>query len=143
MTETHLTPAELVRAMHLELWGDSDPSAIDRYVSADARTIMTGFEGSTVDVMREDVERYQGAFEDVETSIVELIEAGDKVVLWWRTIGTHTGSYGDIAPQPTGKRITMEGVDIYTVANGKVDEVRSFWDAAAVYRQFGLLDEGL
>ena len=129
--------------MHLELWGECDPTAIDRYISPDARTLMTGFEGSTVDVMREDVERYQGAFDDVETEIVDLIDAGAKVVLWWRTVGTHTGPYGDIAPQPTGKRITMEGVDIYQVADDKIIEVRSFWDAAEVYRQFGLLAEGL
>ena len=139
MTDNDLTPAELVRTMHLELWGNSDPTAIDRYISPDARTIMTGFEGSTVDVMREDVERYQGAFEDVETEIVELIEAGDKVVLWWRTVGTHTGPYGDIAPEPTGQRITMEGVDIFRVTGSRIVEVRSFWDAAEVYRQFGLL----
>ena len=139
----NFTPADLVRTMHLELWGESDPTAIDRYISPDARTLMTGFEGSTVDVMREDVERYQGAFDDVETEIVDLIDAGAKVVLWWRTVGTHTGPYGDIAPQPTGQRITMEGVDIYEVADDKIIEVRSFWDAAEVYRQFGLLAEGL
>ena len=143
MTDHHLSPAELVHTMHLELWGNSDPTAIDRYIAPDARTIMTGFEGSTVEVMREDVERYQGAFDDVETEVVELIDAGDKVVLWWRTVGTHTGPYGDIAPEPTGKRITMEGVDIFKVTDGKVVEVRSFWDAAEVYRQFGLLAEGL
>ncbi len=143
MNDDELTPGALVRTMHLELWGDSDPTAIDRYISPDARTVMTGFEGSTIAVMREDVERYQGAFDDVSTEIVELIEAGDQVVLWWRTVGTHTGSYGDIAPDPTGERITMEGVDIYKVAGGKVVEVRSFWDAAEVYRQFGLLADGL
>ncbi len=143
MSNADVTPAELVRTMHLELWGASDPTAIDRYISPDARTVMTGFEGSTIEVMREDVERYHGAFEDVQTEIVELIDAGDKVVLWWRTTGTHTGPYGDIAPQPTGKQITMEGVDIYTVADAKIVEVRSFWDAAEVYRQFGLLADGL
>ena len=37
----------------------------------------------------------------------------------------------------------MEGVDFLTVADGKIVDVRSFWDAAAVYRQFGLLADGL
>jgi predicted ester cyclase len=138
-----LGPIDIVRALHLELWRDGDMSAIDRYISPSARTVMTGFDGSTLDVMREDVERYQGAFVDVETEIVELIEAGDQVILWWTTAGTHTGPYGDIAPEPTGKRIVMEGVDIFRVEAGVVVEVRSFWDAAAVYRQFGLLAEGL
>ena len=103
MSDNELTPAELVRTMHVELWGNNDPTAIDRYISPDARTVMTGFEGSTTDVLRDDVERYQGAFADVATEIVELIAAGDQVVLWWRTAGTHTGPYGDIAPnRPAG-----------------------------------------
>ena len=65
------------------------------------------------------------------------------MVLWWRTAGTHTGPYGDITPEPTGKTITMEGVDLYRVHAGKVVEVRSFWDAAEVYRQLDLLPDGL
>jgi steroid delta-isomerase-like uncharacterized protein len=138
-----VSPAELVRTLHLELWGAGDATAVDRYIAADARTIMTGFEGSTIDVMREDVERYLGAFTDVETEIVELIEAGDRVVLWWTTAGTHVGPYGDIAPEPTGARIVMEGVDVFRIDGDRIVEVRSFWDAAAVYRQFGLLADGL
>ena len=104
---------------------------------------MTCFEGSTIDVMREDVARYQGAFVDVVTEIDELIAAGDQVVLWWRTAGTPTGPYGDIAPEPTGQRIAMEGVDLDRVHAGKIVEVRSFRDAAEVYRQLDLLPDGL
>jgi len=37
----------------------------------------------------------------------------------------------------------MEGVDFFRIAAGKIVEVRSFWDAAEVYRQFGLLADGL
>lgn len=138
-----MTPTELVESFHLELWASGDQAALDRYVAPDARTVMTGFEGSTLDVMREDVERYFGAFTDVVTEIVELLGDGDRVVLWWRTTGTHTGPYGDIAPEPTGRSITMEGVDVFRIAGQRIVEVRSFWDAAAVYRQFGLLADGL
>ncbi len=134
---------DLVRRFHHELWGAGDLTAIDRFVAPDAVTAMTGFEGSTVDVLREDVERYVGAFDDVMTEIVDLIAQGDRVALWWRTSGRHVGPYGDIAPQPTGRRITMEGVDFLTVAGERIVAVRSFWDAAEVYRQFGLLADGL
>jgi predicted ester cyclase len=138
-----MKPTDLVEKFHEELWGGADPTALDRYVAPDARTVMTGFEGSTIDVMREDVERYFGAFVDVSTEIVELLGTGDQVVLWWRTTGTHTGPYGDIAPEPTGLSITMEGVDFYRVTGDRISDVRSFWDAAAVYRQFGLLPDHL
>ncbi len=138
-----MTPVELVERFHLELWGAADPGALDRYVAPDAHTVMTGFDGNTVEIMHEDVERYFGAFSDVTTEILELLGSGDQAVLWWRTAGTHTGPYGDIAPEPTGREIVMEGVDIYRVAADRIVQVHSFWDAAAVYRQFGLLAEGL
>jgi predicted ester cyclase len=138
-----MTPTELIRTFHMELWAEGDRTAIDRHVSPDARTLMTGFEGSTVDVLRDDVDRYLGAFEDVSTEIVDMITQDDRVVLWWQTTGRHTGPYGDIAAEPTGALITMEGVDILRVADDQIVEVRSFWDAAAVYRQFGLLADGL
>ncbi len=138
-----MEPGELVRRFHLELWGDGDIAAIERFVHPDAVTAMTGFVGTSVDVMREDVQRYQVAFTGVSTEIVELIGEGDRVVMWWRTTGTHVGPYGDIAPEPTGRRITMEGVDFFTVAGEQIVAVRSFWDAAEVYRQFGLLPANL
>lgn len=138
-----MSPSDTIRSFHMDLWGSGDLSAIDRYVATDARTVMTGFEGNTVEVLREDVERYVGAFTDVRTTIDHLIAEGDRVVMWWHTVGTHTGPYGDIAPEPTGRAITMEGVDLFTVTDGKITEMQSFWDAAGVYRQFGLLADGL
>lgn len=138
-----MTPTELVERFHRELWGAADPGALDRYVAADAHTVMTGFDGNTVEIMREDVERYFGAFSDVTAEILELFGSGDQAVLWWRTTGTHSGPYGEIAPEPTGREIVMEGVDIFRVADGQIVQVHSFWDAAAVYRQFGLLADGL
>jgi predicted ester cyclase len=135
-----MTPEQLVRTFHRRLWGDGDTGAIDDYVAPAAITSMTGFEGSTVDVLRADVERYQRAFADVTTEIVELLASGDRVALWWRTTGTHVGPYGDMAPTPTGRRITMEGVDFLSIVADRIVEVRSFWDEAGVCRQFDLGD---
>jgi len=143
MQDDHNGAAAIVRAFHERLWGTSDATAIDELVAPDAVTSMTGFSGSTVEVLRDDVARYQAAFEDVSTEIIELLEDGPRVAMWWRTSGTHVGPYGDIAPEATGRRITMEGVDFLTVAGGKITAVRSLWDAAEVYRQFDLLAEGL
>jgi predicted ester cyclase len=133
----------LVRQFHQELWGTGDLTAIDQYVAPDAVTAMTGFSGASVDVLRDDATRYFRAFADVDTEILEVIAQGNRAAVWWRTSGTHMGPYGDIAPEPTGLRITMEGVDFLTVADDRIVQVHSFWDAAAVYRQFGLLADGL
>ena len=133
---------DVVRSFHQELWGAGDVSAVDRYVAPDAVVEMTGSEGATVEVLRADVERYVAAFDEVSTEILDLVAHGDRAALWWRTSGRHVGPYGDIAPEPTGARITMEGVDFVTVADQRIVAMRSFWDAATVYRQFGLLPSG-
>jgi ketosteroid isomerase-like protein len=136
-------PEDVIRKFHHELWERGDLSAIDRYVAPNAHTSMTGFEGATVEVLREDVERYVVAFDEVTSEIVDLIVHDDRAAVWWRTSGRHIGPYGEIAPEPTHRRITMEGVDLFTVREGRIVAMRSFWDAAEVYRQFGLLADGL
>jgi predicted ester cyclase len=132
---------DLVRAYHERLWRDGDVSAIGELWSPDAAVHMTGFDGTAVDVVHEDVTRNVGAFTEVETAILDLLGDGDRVVLRWETSGRHVGPYGDIAA--TGKRITMRGIDILRVADGRIVECWSMWDGLDVYGQLGALPEGL
>ena len=59
----------IVAAYHEALWQGGDKGAIDRTWSPDAKVHMTDFEGTAVDVVRADVERYLGAFTEIETRI--------------------------------------------------------------------------
>lgn len=130
----------LVETYHNALWRDGDKTAIDRYWSPEAQVHMTDFAGTAVDVIHEDVERYFGAFTEVETTIEHLVTEGDKVVLHWSTSGKHIGAYGDIAA--TNKRITMTGMDLLRIADGKIVECWSMWDGLSVYEQLGVLKIG-
>jgi steroid delta-isomerase-like uncharacterized protein len=134
-------PKDVVRAYHESLWRDGDLGAVDRYWAADAVVRMSGFEGTAVDVVRADVDRYFGAFAAVETQIDDLLADGAKVVLRWTTSGDHVGPYGDIPA--TGKRITMRGIDIFRVDGERIVECWSMWDGVDVYAQLGVLPEGL
>jgi len=130
----------LVQAYHTELWANGDRSAIDRYWSPDAEVHMTDFDGTAVDVIREDVDRYWGAFTEVKTTIHHLVAEDDRVVLHWSTSGLHVGPYGEVAA--TGKRITMTGMDLLRIADGRIVECWSMWDGLSVYDQLGVLKIG-
>ena len=130
----------IVERYHTELWANGDKTAIDRYWSPDAEVHMTDFDGTAVDVIRADVERYWGAFDEVETRIDHLVAEGDRVVLHWTTSGRHIGPYGDVAA--TDKRITMTGMDLLRLADGKIVECWSMWDGLSVYDQLGVLKIG-
>jgi predicted ester cyclase len=132
-------PKAIVRAYHESLWRDGDLGAIDRYWTPGAVVHMTGFDGDALDVVRADAQRYLGAFTGIETRIDDLLGDGDKVVLRWATAGDHVGPYGTITA--TGKRITMRGVDIFRVSDGRIVECWSLWDGLDVYEQLGVLPE--
>jgi steroid delta-isomerase-like uncharacterized protein len=130
----------IVRAYHERLWGRGEIAAIHEVWAPDAKVSMTDFEGTALDTVVADAERYFAAFEQVTTTIHDLLAEGDKVVLHWSTRGTHVGPYGEIPA--TGKEITMAGMDILTMKDGRIVEIASMWDGMSVFEQMGVLQIG-
>ena len=59
-------------------------------------------------------------FPDARYEVEDLIAEGDRVVVRWRMQGTHQGQYEDVPP--TGKSITLKGIAIYRLKDGKVSD---------------------
>lgn len=57
---------------------------------------------------------------DAHYEVDDLIAEDDKVVVRWRLLGTHEGVYRDIAP--SGLFITLKGIAIYRLEDGKLKE---------------------
>jgi predicted ester cyclase len=129
---------ELIRTLHHRLWVDHDVGVLEEMIAPDAVMHWGDSDSNAVAAVRGDVERYFTAFTDVRTSIDDLVAERDKVVLRWTTTGVHTGPYGKIPP--TGREVTMTGVDAYRLDGGRVVEAWSMWDALGVYQQLGLVD---
>ena len=68
------------------------------------------------------VTTWRTAFPDMRETCEDLIAEGDKVVGRFTMRGTHSGEFMGVAP--TGRRVTMSGIDIVRVAGGKIAE---FW----------------
>ncbi len=132
-----VTNADIVREYHTRLWAKGDLSAVEDYWLPTAEVHMTGFDGNGMDVVKADVERYFKAFKEVETQINHLVSEGDTVVLHWTTSGLHVDTYDDIPA--THKRITMTGIDLLRLSEGRFAECWSMWDGLSVYEQLGVL----
>ncbi len=72
-------------------------------------------------------------FPDFDVAIEDLVAEGDRVVKRFVFRGTHTGEFSGIAP--TGKRVTMRGISLYRIVDGKVKEL--YWNDDV----FGLLQQ--
>jgi len=121
-----------------ELWNKGNLSVADEvlaptYVHIDPSTpdLGGGPEGE-----KKRVTLYRTAFPDLHLNIDDLIAESDKVVIRWTCRGTHRGELSGIAP--TGKPITLTGVSLCRLANGKAVEGRVNWDALGMFQQLGI-----
>jgi steroid delta-isomerase-like uncharacterized protein len=77
-------------------------------------------------------------FPDWHETIEDIIAEGDKVWIRITYTGTHTGEFMGVAP--TGKNVTMKGVDIYRIENGKLIEYWHVSDQMHFNIQLGLIE---
>lgn len=76
-------------------------------------------------------------FPDAQTTILDTIAEGDKVVLRASTEGTHTGPFWGIPP--TGRRVKWSFIDIHRIAHGKIVEHWVEVDTMGLMQQLGLV----
>ena len=73
---------------------------------------------------------------DAHTTIEDLIAEGDKVVKRWMVRGTHQGELMGILP--TGKRVTITGIEILRIADGQIVERWAEDNGLSLMRQLGV-----
>jgi ketosteroid isomerase-like protein len=78
---------------------------------------------------------FRTAFPDLHVTVEDVVVQGDKEVVRWIGRGTHKGELMGIAP--TGKPVTITGIDIARIAGGKIEEIWNNWDALGLLQQIG------
>jgi len=79
------------------------------------------------------------AFPDVHMDVEDMIAEGDKVVARVSVSGTHQGEFMGIAP--TGNRVTITGIDILRITEGKVVEHWGKFDDLGMMQQLGVMEQ--
>lgn len=78
-----------------------------------------------------------GAFPDAHWEVEDQIAEGDKVVSRWSFIGTHRGTFMGIAP--TERQLTMTGICIDRIVDGKIVEEWEEWDTMGMMQDLGVI----
>jgi steroid delta-isomerase-like uncharacterized protein len=78
------------------------------------------------------------AFPDIVVTIEDTIAEGDKVVARWISTMTHHGEFLGLAP--TGKKVTISGISVQKIANGRIIEGWDNWDQLALLVQLGAMN---
>lgn len=82
----------------------------------------------------------RAAFPDIKAEFGHFIAEGDLVAFNWSLIGTNTGSLRGMPP--TGKAMTMHGINIERFENGKIVEHWSNPDLLGMMQQLGVIPGG-
>lgn len=89
---------------------------------------------------REGVKTYAGllrtAYPDIHFTADDTITTEDKVVVRWTATGTQTGML--ITLPPTGKSMTVTGIDVYRIVDGQIAELWQNWDQLGMLQQLGV-----
>jgi steroid delta-isomerase-like uncharacterized protein len=131
---------DIVRRLNEEPWtGNLD--IIDELVDPD----YIGHDPSTPEPLRgpegvkEFITTYRTAYSDGRITVDDQIAEGDRVATRWTGRGTHDGELMGIAP--TGKQVTVPGLTISRLSNGKVVEEWTNWDTLGMLQQLGAIPE--
>jgi steroid delta-isomerase-like uncharacterized protein len=81
----------------------------------------------------------RAAMPDLQRTIEQQITEGDRVVTRFRDHGTHEGELMGIPP--TGRPVTLSGINIETVRDGRIAEVWHVEDLLGLMRQLGVVPE--
>jgi steroid delta-isomerase-like uncharacterized protein len=117
-----------------ELWNHENADVIDEFVASDydghSSTVFHGPEGAIQFVLR-----VHEAFPDFQFTIEDQIAEGDRVATRWHCQGTHQSEFLGISP--TNTQMSMTGITIFRIANGKLIDGWTNEDILGMLQQLG------
>jgi len=134
----------LVRDFFEKVWNGRELDYIDEVYSPDftlhAMWQNTSAGGAIDATGREPAKKVIGGwlsgFPDLVVTVDDQIAEGDLVGSRHTSVGTHTENFMGIPP--TGKQATVTGMTLTRVADGKMVEAWTCWDALGMFEQLGL-----
>lgn len=130
---------DLVRHVLNELFNNQNLDVVDEYLAPD-------FVGHNVPPNispdRQGVKQFAraraNAFSGSRFTIEDQVAEGDQVVTRWTSRHTHTGEF--LGVPPTGKEVTITGIMIHQIANGKIKEEWGEYDLFGLFQQLGVVE---
>jgi steroid delta-isomerase-like uncharacterized protein len=84
------------------------------------------------------------AFPDIHFHAERVLAEGNYVILHWTGSGTHTERLATVSGEtipPTGRKVTIRGVLLAEVRDGKVAREWSYWDQLSLLAQLGVMEQ--
>lgn len=133
-----VSPKEVVRRFYQEAWNERNLEVIDELVSQSHALIGPNVSGPAVGpaAYKTQIASFVVGFPDLRFIVEDTICELDKIVASWTITGTHGGEFLGIAP--THKKVSVPGITIHQIANGKILDSYAAWDRIGLLQQLGV-----
>jgi steroid delta-isomerase-like uncharacterized protein len=127
----------LVRRFYEDAWNKHNSTLVDEIYAADFVDRSPDIPG--IPHTREGVKQFMGtylhAYPDANITVEDQLAEGDRVVTRWTGQGTQTGEF--MGMPPSGKRVSVPGVQIDRFSGGKIVESWTLFDQLGMLQQLG------
>jgi steroid delta-isomerase-like uncharacterized protein len=124
---------------HLEVVQEGNTGLADQILTPDVLIHVNGQEFRGVDAAKQLATALKTAFPDIRITHNEAIVSGDRVVIRWTSDQTHGGDY--FGTPASGKRIQIEGLDLFHLRDGTIAEMWIEFDNLGVLQQMGAVPQ--
>ncbi|HZU02399.1 MAG TPA: ester cyclase [Ktedonobacteraceae bacterium] len=119
-------------------WNQGNPAVIDELFAATFQAHNPAVpNGGSREGFKQFNSVFRSAFPNLRISQDDVIAEGDQVVTRFTVHGTHQGELQGIPP--TGKQMTITGIEIVRVSGGKIVEAWSEFDQLGMLQQLGVI----
>ena len=130
---------DVVARIATDIWNQGDLAVCDEIMHPDARyhgPHMPGGEGDR-ETWKRAIQMYRAGFPDSRVTFNAMYTVGETVVGRWMATGTHEGALPGV--EATGRPITITGITIYALRDGKIAEAWEELDLLGMWRQLGVV----
>jgi steroid delta-isomerase-like uncharacterized protein len=127
----------IVRRLYKEVWNQRRLEVVDELISPSHALNDPIASDSQIgpELYKRRVVDLTTSFPDLRFTIEDMIAEKEKIVACWTITGTHKGEFMDIPA--TGRKVSVEGITIHLIKNGKILDSYARWDALGLMRQLG------
>jgi steroid delta-isomerase-like uncharacterized protein len=119
------------------VWNEADLAVFESLVKETFTYHLGGQPPRDMETTRQFLQAVHAAFPDWRVEIEEIVAEGHVVAARWSGKATHRGVFHGIPP--SGKEISVCGVNVYRIEDGKIAEEWEQMDSLGMLQQLGVL----
>ncbi|HEV3375589.1 MAG TPA: ester cyclase [Candidatus Acidoferrum sp.] len=129
----------IIRRLYEEVWNKRKLEVLNELVSPSHALQGPNYSGSAIgpEAYKLRVSAFYAGFPDLHWTLEDTVAEEDKVVACWTLSGTHKGDYMGIPA--TNKKVSVEGITVHHITDGKIMDSYSYWDALCMMQQLGVV----